>query len=143
MDKTEKTAKAKVVVKSLLGERRTEIRPAGVSTKNDPRKPGSKARRLEAIMKRKNVAIKGRIFLDSRRLRVTASVSLSGSKIKTRMVSAMVFLAVFLLNLISPPRLILILALVSLLSIVYISPQKRLSWGGAGLFIGILFAQCH
>ena len=64
MEKTENNANANVVVKSLLGERNTDSVFELIVIKNEPKNPGIRDNRFALTIKRKNVEIKGRIFLD-------------------------------------------------------------------------------
>ncbi len=83
IDKTEKMAKARVMVKSLFGDLKNGNLPAGVLMKKEPKKPGIRANKLALTIKIKKVATKGSIFLDNLLSSVTESMSFNNSKTKT------------------------------------------------------------
>ena len=92
IERTEIIAKAKVLLRSLFGERSKEKRPCEVSTKNEPKKPGKSPKRLLVVINKNNVATKGRIFFENPLFFVTESINFKISQIKTLKLSTKISL---------------------------------------------------
>lgn len=96
--KTENKAKAKVVVRSLSGERKSETSPDPVLMKNDPKNPGISSIKFALKIKIKKVEIIGNAFLESSLSPVIRSVILRSSSIKILKILSRRLFSVFFLK---------------------------------------------